>query len=68
MQIHASEMKLADEFRKLGKTVIEPDRAAFRAAAIPLHNDTAAGASWTKAEYDAPAGAEVIANRRRRPS
>ena len=46
-------MKLADEFRKLGKTVIEPDRAAFRAAAIPLHNDASAGAGWSKAEYDA---------------
>ena len=52
-QIHTSELKLADEFRKMGKTVIEPDRAAFRAAAIPLHNDTSAGAGWTKAEYDA---------------
>ncbi|HWK94302.1 MAG TPA: sialic acid TRAP transporter substrate-binding protein SiaP [Pseudolabrys sp.] len=52
-QIRASELKLADEFRKLGKTVIEPDRAAFRTAAMPLHNDTAAGAGWSKAEYDA---------------
>jgi len=52
-QIRASELKLADEFRKMGKTVIEPDRAAFRAAAIPLHNDASAGAGWTKAEYDA---------------
>lgn len=52
-QIHDSELKLADEFRKMGKTVIEPDRAAFRAAAIPLHNDASAGAGWTKAEYDA---------------
>jgi len=52
-QIHTSELKLADEFRKLGKTVIEPDRAAFRAAAIPLHNDASAGAGWSQAEYDA---------------
>jgi TRAP-type C4-dicarboxylate transport system substrate-binding protein len=52
-QIRASELKLADEFRKMGKTVIEPDRAAFRAAAIPLHNDASAGAGWTKAQYDA---------------
>ncbi len=52
-EIRASEMKLADEFRKLGKTVIEPDRAAFRTAAMPLHNDAAAGAGWSKAEYDA---------------
>jgi tripartite ATP-independent transporter DctP family solute receptor len=52
-QIRASEQKLADEFRKLGKTVIEVDRKPFIAAAAPLHNDPAAGAGWTKAEYDA---------------
>jgi tripartite ATP-independent transporter DctP family solute receptor len=52
-QIRASEQKLADEFRKLGKTVVEVDRAAFRAAALPLHNDASAGAGWSKAEYDA---------------
>ena len=50
-QIRESEQKLADEFRKLGKTVIEPDRAAFRAAAAPLHNDGSGG--WSQAEYDA---------------
>src|SRR3954462_10883479 len=50
-KIRASEQKLADEFKKLGKTVIEPDRAAFRAAALPLHNDGSGG--WSKAEYDA---------------
>jgi tripartite ATP-independent transporter DctP family solute receptor len=50
-QIRDAEQKLAEEFRKLGKTVIEPDRAAFRAAAIPLHNDGSGG--WSKAEYDA---------------
>ena len=32
-QIRASELKLADEFRKLGKTVVEVDREAFRKAA-----------------------------------
>src|SRR6267142_1603904 len=37
-QIRDSEQKLADEFKTLGKTVIVPDRAAFRAAALPLHN------------------------------
>ncbi|MCA1952187.1 MAG: sialic acid TRAP transporter substrate-binding protein SiaP [Hyphomicrobiales bacterium] len=52
-QIRASEQKLADEFRKLGKTVIEVDRKPFIAAAAPLHNDPAAGAGWSKAEYDA---------------
>ncbi len=50
-QIRASEQKLADEFKKLGKTVIEPDREAFRKAAIPLHNDGSGG--WSQAEYDA---------------
>src|SRR5437588_7104621 len=49
--IAASEQKVADELKKLGKTVIEPDRAAFRAAALPLHNDGSGG--WSKAEYDA---------------
>lgn len=51
--IRASEQKLADEFRKLGKTVIEVDRKPFIAAAVPLHNDAASGAGWSKAEYDA---------------
>src|SRR5882724_8215579 len=50
-QIRSSEQTMAAEFRKLGKTVIEPDRAAFRAAALPLHNDGSGG--WSKAEYDA---------------
>ncbi len=52
-QIRASEQKLAEEFRKMGKTVVEVDRAAFRKAALPLHNDPAAGGGWTQAEYDA---------------
>lgn len=51
-KIRDSEQVLAVEFRKLGKTVIEPDRAPFRAAAMPLHNDAAAGAGWTRAQYD----------------
>jgi tripartite ATP-independent transporter DctP family solute receptor len=50
--IRASEQKLADEFRQLGKTVVEPDREAFRKAAIPLHNDAESGAGWTQADYD----------------
>lgn len=52
-QIRASEQKTADELRKLGKTVVEVDRAAFREAAMKLHNDPSAGAGWSKAEYDA---------------
>jgi len=56
--IEASERILAGEFKKLGKTVIEPDREAFRKAAIPLHNDASVGAGWTRAQYD-----ELVANR-----
>jgi tripartite ATP-independent transporter DctP family solute receptor len=50
--IAASEKTMAAEFTKLGKTVVTPDREAFRKAAIPLHNDAAAGAGWTQAQYD----------------
>src|SRR6201746_2817624 len=53
-KIAAAERTLAAEFKKLGKTVVEPDREAFRKAAIPLHNDAAAGAGWTQAQYDEP--------------
>ena len=35
------------------KTVVEVDRKPFIEAARPLHNDPAAGAGWSKAEYDA---------------
>jgi tripartite ATP-independent transporter DctP family solute receptor len=52
-QIRASEQKIADELRKLGKTVVQPDREAFRKAAVALHNDASAGAGWSKQEYDA---------------
>ncbi|HVY00797.1 MAG TPA: sialic acid TRAP transporter substrate-binding protein SiaP [Pseudorhodoplanes sp.] len=50
-QIRASEQKLVEEFRKLGKTVVEVDRDAFRKAALPLHMDGSGG--WSQAEYDA---------------
>jgi tripartite ATP-independent transporter DctP family solute receptor len=50
--IEASERILAGEFRKLGVTVVEPDREAFRKAAIPLHNDASVGAGWTRVQYD----------------
>ena len=52
-EIRTSEQKIADELRKLGKTVVQVDREAFRKAAIPLHNDASAGAGWSRAEYDA---------------
>jgi len=51
-EIRTSEQKIADELRKLGKTVVQVDREAFRKAAVPLHNDAAAGAGWTQAQYD----------------
>ena len=50
--IRTVEVTLPDWFRAQGKTVTEPDRAAFRAAALPLHNDQAAGAGWTREQYD----------------
>jgi len=51
--IRTAEQKTADELRKLGKTVVDVDREAFRKAAIPLHNDPAAGGGWSQQEYDA---------------
>ena len=48
----ASEQMLAGELKGLGITVVEPDREAFRRAAIPLHNDRSAGAGWTREQYD----------------
>lgn len=51
-EIRASELSLVTEFQKLGKTIDKPDLAAFRAAAVPLHNDSASGAGWTKEQYD----------------
>ena len=51
-EIRTSEQKIADELRKLGKTVVQVDREAFRKAAVPLHNDAAAGAGWTQAQHD----------------
>jgi hypothetical protein len=50
--IRTAEETLPDWFRAQGKTVMVPDRAAFRAAALPLHNDESAGAGWTRAQYD----------------
>jgi len=50
--IEASERVLPAQLKKLGMTVVEPDREAFRKAALPLHNDASAGAGWTRAQYD----------------
>ncbi|EFH09783.1 sialic acid TRAP transporter substrate-binding protein SiaP [Pseudoroseomonas cervicalis] len=51
-QIREAELALPDWFRQQGRTVITPDLAAFRAAALPLHNEQAAGAGWTREQYD----------------
>ncbi len=50
--IRTAEETLPAWFEQQGKTVIRPDRAAFRAAALPLHNDAQAGAGWTREQYD----------------
>jgi len=50
--IRKSEQELPEWFKKQGKTVVQPDTAAFIKAAQPLHNDAAAGAGWTKEQYD----------------
>jgi tripartite ATP-independent transporter DctP family solute receptor len=51
-EIRRQEQELPAWFEQQGKTVQRPDRAAFRAAAVPLHNDAAAGAGWTREQYD----------------
>jgi tripartite ATP-independent transporter DctP family solute receptor len=50
--IRDSEQKLPEWFKSQGKTVVTPDKAAFIEASKPLHNDAAAGAGWTKDQYD----------------
>ncbi len=50
--IRKSEQELPPWFAAQGRTVTRPDRAAFREAAAPLHNDQAAGAGWTREQYD----------------
>jgi len=50
--IRKAELELPEWFKKQGKTVVQPNTAAFIKAAQPLHNDTAAGAGWTKEQYD----------------
>jgi tripartite ATP-independent transporter DctP family solute receptor len=51
-EIRTQELELPRWFEAQGKTVQRPDRAAFRAAAVPMHNDAAAGAGWTREQYD----------------
>ena len=47
--IRTQEQELVAWFRAQGKTEQEPDRAAFRAACVPLHNENT---GWTRAQYD----------------
>ena len=51
-EIRQAELALPPWFEGQGKTVQRPGREAFRAAALPLHNDAAAGAGWTREQYD----------------
>jgi tripartite ATP-independent transporter DctP family solute receptor len=51
-EIRDVEATLPDWFQRQSKTIIHPDRAAFRAAAAPLHTDSGAGAGWTREHYD----------------
>ena len=47
--IRQQEQQLVQWFRDQGKTVQNPDIAAFRAACVPLHNENV---GWTRAQYD----------------
>jgi len=47
--IRAQEGELPAWFRAQGKVVQDPDRAAFRAACVPLHNENV---GWTRQQYD----------------
>ncbi len=57
-EIRQAEQRLAEEFSRRNCAngrpcvVVRPDREAFRQAAVPLHNDQAAGARWTRQQYD----------------
>jgi tripartite ATP-independent transporter DctP family solute receptor len=51
-EIRAAEQTLPEWFTQQGRVVQRPDRAAFRAVAVPLHNDAQAGAGWTREQYD----------------
>ncbi len=48
-EIRKQEGELAGFFRQQGKTVQNPDRAAFRAVCAPGHNE---GVGWTRQQYD----------------
>ena len=50
--IRSSEQALPPWFESQGRIVTRPDRALFRAAAVPLQNDAQAGAGWTREQYD----------------
>jgi tripartite ATP-independent transporter DctP family solute receptor len=50
--IRDSEAKLVAWFKQQNKAVVTPDLAAFRGAAMKIHNDAAMGAVWTKDLYD----------------
>jgi tripartite ATP-independent transporter DctP family solute receptor len=51
-QIDKVERELPEWFKSQGKTVVVPDKAAFMAAAAKVNTDPAAGAGWSKEQYD----------------
>ncbi len=50
--IRKSEQELPEWFKAQGKTVVTPNLGPFIEAAKPLHLDKAAGAGWSKEQYD----------------
>ncbi|SMC98534.1 sialic acid TRAP transporter substrate-binding protein SiaP [Rhizobium sp. RU36D] len=52
-EIRKAETELVGAFKRLGVTVVEVDRQAFINAVVPLHNNSKAGATWGRADYDA---------------
>jgi tripartite ATP-independent transporter DctP family solute receptor len=50
-KIDQTERELPEWFKKQGKTVTMPDRAAFMAAAAKVNTDPASGAGWSKEQY-----------------
>lgn len=52
LAVREIEAALPAQFEREGKVIIRPDRAPFRAATLPLLTDPAAGAGWTKEQFD----------------
>lgn len=53
IQVRETEQRLVQDFATMGMTIVEVDRQPFVDAVVPLHNDAAMGAGWTRGHYDA---------------